>query len=242
MAPGAHARLLDLSDAAAPHRGLAQSLAVAVASDPELPPPDQLTLGRLQHAMLKLHAETFGGALECLAACTACGNTLEFAVPVAAVERGVRERVVADVDVGVDGVRFGVQAPTVADVLQQPPADGAARTADALARRCVLRAERDGVPLEPGAFPAGWRAAVADAVAALDPLADFRVTLDCVVCGQRDELTLDIAGFVARKIQAEAAIVIDEVHRLASAYGWTEPEILALSRARREAYLRRLDS
>ena len=39
---------------------------------------------------------------------------------------------------------------------------------------------------------------------------------------------------------SRAVQLLDEVHQLATAYGWTEAEILALSDTRRAAYLDRV--
>jgi hypothetical protein len=44
------------------------------------------------------------------------------------------------------------------------------------------------------------------------------------------------------EIASRAQRLMDDVHVLAQGYGWTEPEVLALSDARRTAYLERVQS
>jgi hypothetical protein len=47
----------------------------------------------------------------------------------------------------------------------------------------------------------------------------------------------DVAEFLWREIDAWAKRVLEEVHTLASAYGWAQGEILSLSAARRRRYV-----
>ena len=50
-------------------------------------------------------------------------------------------------------------------------------------------------------------------------------------------MLFDILSFFWGEIQICARRLLREVHALASAYGWTESEILSLSTTRRHAYL-----
>jgi hypothetical protein len=61
--------------------------------------------------------------------------------------------------------------------------------------------------------------------------------LNCSSCGHKWEAPFDIVAFFWTEINAAAHGLLREVHALASAYGWTESEILALSPARRRCYL-----
>ena len=74
-------------------------------------------------------------------------------------------------------------------------------------------------------------------MAAADPLAETRLTLRCPECGHQWEESFDIVTFFWAEIEARAKRLLFEVHTLASAYGWTEREILSLSESRRALYL-----
>jgi hypothetical protein len=52
----------------------------------------------------------------------------------------------------------------------------------------------------------------------------------------------DIVTFLWREIENLAGHLLRDVHTLASAYGWRESDILALSAARRDFYLAALGS
>jgi hypothetical protein len=89
--------------------------------------------------------------------------------------------------------------------------------------------------------PAAWSEQELDdigrALALADPHAEIRLPLQCPACGHGWEETLDIASFTWEEIEARARRLLFDVHTLASAYGWTEAEILSLGASRRARYL-----
>jgi hypothetical protein len=72
---------------------------------------------------------------------------------------------------------------------------------------------------------------------ALDPAADIRLGMRCTDCGHVWDAVLDIGACFWDELGSRAHQLLESVHRLAGAYGWREAEILALSPARRAAYL-----
>ena len=74
---------------------------------------------------------------------------------------------------------------------------------------------------------------------ALESAADIELRFDCMACGEAWSDRLDVAGCVWEEIAARARRLLDEVHVLAIYYGWSERQILAMSAARRDAYLQR---
>ena len=78
---------------------------------------------------------------------------------------------------------------------------------------------------------------IAEAVEAADPRADLTLNVACPECGEATRAELDIASYLWTELDAWARDVLLDVHLLATAYGWSEPEILALSPTRRRYYL-----
>src|SRR5262249_27105127 len=78
---------------------------------------------------------------------------------------------------------------------------------------------------------------IGERMAPADPLAETRLALVCPGCGHAWDATLDIAAFLWEEIEARARRTLFEVHTLASAYGWSEAQILALSASRRALYV-----
>lgn len=64
-----------------------------------------------------------------------------------------------------------------------------------------------------------------------------QIELACPECGHEHAQALDLY----RGLRQSLAELLDQVHRLAVNYHWSEAEILALPKARRSAYLQRLD-
>lgn len=64
-----------------------------------------------------------------------------------------------------------------------------------------------------------------------------QLQLACPECGEQHQVQLDWY----RGIHKPIGELLDQIHRLATNYHWSEQEILALPKQRRTAYLRRLD-
>jgi hypothetical protein len=115
--------------------------------------------------------------------------------------------------------------------------DGFAVWERAVIGRCTIEARRGPVCVGADELPDAVTEAIAEAMAGADPQADVQVALTCPACARRWDAVFDVAEFLWREIDAWAKRVLDEVHILASAYGWSEGEILSMSAARRERYV-----
>jgi hypothetical protein len=71
----------------------------------------------------------------------------------------------------------------------------------------------------------------------LDAQANIQVELDCPSCRRSWTATFDILAFFWTELDAWAQRLLAEVDKLASAYGWREADILAMSATRRNIYL-----
>lgn len=83
--------------------------------------------------------------------------------------------------------------------------------------------------------------AVEAALAEADPLTDLRIDTRCPECGAGNSFPLDLEQACLHMLAATQPRLLDEIHRLASAYHWSEGEIMAIPAARRRQYLARLD-
>ena len=71
----------------------------------------------------------------------------------------------------------------------------------------------------------------------MDPLVDFTVSCCCPACGAPNEVAVDLEALALTSLLGRQRALLQEVHRFASRYGWTESEVLALPPARRARYL-----
>jgi hypothetical protein len=194
--------------------------------------PDALadrSVGERNAALLRLRRTLFGDALASWLDCPACGERLEFSLSAGVLLGGTSDRAT---HVSVAGVRARV--PTTRDLASLVDESDEAAAARTLVGRLI---ERDAA-IEPSRMALivdGLGRALDDA----DPCIDVSVDLTCPACGHAWNAPFDIADFLWEEIEVRARRLLDEVHVLASAYGWTESEILQLSDTRRTAYLER---
>jgi len=182
-------------------------------------------LGRRNRALLDLHASWFGPRLEAWTSCPWCGEKVELEVDARDLATSA-PATEPDGTVTVDAYVF--RFPTSRDLAWVMALDAPATR---LLDRCRIS----------GPDHTAWTNELLDAVeerlATADPLADTRLALRCPSCQQAWEEALDAGGFVWAEIESRARRVLWEVHTLASAYGWTESESLALGDRRRAVYL-----
>jgi hypothetical protein len=195
-------------------------------------------LGRRNRALVQIHCASFGPLLSGWTACRQCGEKLEFEVDANALTEAAPEQP-HEAPVSVAGCNF--RLPTSRDLAALATlAASPDPTPDAppLLQQCLLAAP--GTDSETTAIPAWTPAdleAIEERLALSDPLAEILLQFDCPVCGESFHEPLDLATFIWSELEARARHLLLDVHTLASAYGWSEPEILALSPARRAAYL-----
>lgn len=176
---------------------------------------EAMALGARDMALIGLWRRWFGAAVPCLDTCPACGRDVSFDLPL-------------------DGIAIAEtpQAPgpwrclTTRDLLD---VHGLA-AADA---RCALAAAVTGAD-HPGAE------LVAEADRWLDrhdPMAKIEIELACAFCSAHWARPFDIVEHLWTALHGAGQSLLREVHLLASAYHWSERDILALPPARRRAYI-----
>jgi hypothetical protein len=223
--------------------------------DPPADDPATLPIGERDARLLVLRERAFGPQLTGLTDCPGCGERLEFDFAAADVQavRGRRPAAGRDgrpdvggdaVEEGVEGLRVAVgdfqvrfRLPNSVDLAAIPPDADVERARDLLLTRCVLEVRREGREGLVEHLPADVQDAVVARMAEADPQGDVQIALTCPACGNTWEAAFDILTTVWAEVDAWARRLLRDVHALASAYGWRETDVLALSPVRRQAYL-----
>ncbi|WP_256641766.1 T4 family baseplate hub assembly chaperone [Streptomyces murinus] len=191
-------------------------------------------LGERECDLLALRRALFGERMQVRLDCRACGADMEFELDAGEFSRSLERPSQPVVQLAEDGWDIAFRLPAPADLT------AAARAADprtTLLARCLVSAVHDGTPRTADALPAPVRRRIAEAVEAADPGADVTLDVGCPECGASTHAELDIASYLWTELDAWARDLLLDVHLLATAYGWSEPEILALSPLRRRYYL-----
>ena len=80
-------------------------------------------------------------------------------------------------------------------------------------------------------------ATLAQALADSDPLVSLDVEAECPACGLAQDVAIDVEGLVLAHFRQQQRVLLHDVHRLATEYGWTELEVLNVPPSRRAVYL-----
>jgi hypothetical protein len=196
-------------------------------------------VGERDADLFALRRALFGEQLDVRVGCGACGEEMEFDFDADfyADADAVREWPWAGpLTVEAEGWHVEFRLPTTGDLVAAERR-GADRARSELLARTVLRALQDGEEVPADKLPTEVQRHIAQAVAEADPYADITLTISCPECGQATRAELDIASYLWAELDAWARATLLDVHLLATAYGWSEPEILALSPLRRRYYL-----
>ena len=202
----------------------------------------QLPIGRRDACLLELRERLFGSELAGLAVCPGCGEPLEMGFQVADVlavssePRSDQQDLNGYLQLSLAGCEVHFRLPNSLDLLALETKKSSPPPPEQLLRRCLLALRCDGEDLPFGQCPATLAEAVAEHIAAADPQAEVWLAMKCPLCSHGWEAFFDVVSFFWAEINGWAQRVLHEVHRLASAYGWSEADILALSPRRRQFY------
>jgi hypothetical protein len=229
-------------------RSLAQSALerpltlLAAATDLSRDELAQLSIGARNEQLLALRAQVFGDTPDAVADCPACGETLELALRVSEFRSLSPTPNAPPREFRFNGFALTYRLPDTNDLAAAQSAGNAASARELLLQRVVLSEGGADAVKSHGMLDAPIINALAAQLERDDPLAVLRLELTCPQCQHAWASVLDVAAFLWMELDAWAKRTLREVHALASAYGWSEYEILALSPQRRQLYLELIGS
>ena len=198
-------------------------------------------LGRRNRALAELRCACFGRWLRGWTACRQCGEKLEFEVDGTA----LAESRAAGCNDPIDSLGRTFRLPTTRDLARIAGERDPSMAARRLLEQCMAPATAEESADRSSGAPA-WTEeeidAVGESMALADPLAEILLHFDCPACGASFQESLDLPEFLWSELEGRAKRLLLDVHLLASAYGWSETQILSVSQARREFYLQRVNA
>ena len=213
--------------------------------DEQGPPPAEWALGTRNRRLMAVRQSLLGPEATGIADCPGCDAKLEVSFDFDELIAHADGSASDPAPVAWEDGLLQCRSPTTADVLAVSTLEGRAAQRLALLSRCVSmgepgRPEDHGSPLDAdvaAALPAAVVEELAAVLSAADPLADVQLSMTCADCGQSWQTAFDAVTFVWSELSAWVERTLGEVHVLACAYGWSEAEVLAVGRRRREYYL-----
>lgn len=196
-----------------------------------------LPIGQRDAGLLAIWEATFGQDLNGFAVCPYCREALQLTVEVddlrvTSTARG--DDLFGCSCAGIDLQLRSLNSRDMAAVAHSTDLDKARQ---ALLKRCVIQASRNGERLELMSISPEMERAIEESLEDYDPQSDVQLKLTCTSCTHQWSVVFDIASLLWQEVVIHAKRLLQEVHVLAKGYGWSEAEILSLSPGRRRLYL-----
>jgi hypothetical protein len=199
-----------------------------------------MTAGERVAALLQVLAAGGERALGVVLPCAACGARLEVELPAEALLSLHEQAAARGGTVTVRGAsgETTLRRATGADQAEWLRAGFAEPEAAfrAMLDTLVVRADGD-PPAEPDDWTGVDAAAVDRALGEADPLVAFEAAIACPECGREEDYPVDLQALVLERLRRAQARLMEQVHRLARAYHWSEAQAMALPAWRRARYL-----
>jgi hypothetical protein len=241
MEPGLTARnLLDIWEQGLLDHPLKRVLRLLAVAYPEWSVEQwkEMPVGLRDGCLLNIREALFGPNLNCVTTCPNCNEHLEIALSTVQIRAAPTEALASGIySISLEDCELQFRLPNTSDLLSIASVSEQILARRMLFERCILQAKRNGVSLEKSDIPDGLAGAAATRMSELDPQADVQIALTCPACSHQWLAIFDIASYLWTEMNGWALRILDEIHRLASAYGWSEADILALSPMRRQLYL-----
>lgn len=195
--------------------------------------------------LLRLREQTFGPVIHSFVQCPQCSESLEFSLSVddirAAIESEKGDNGANKTDKPLEVISKGIKVcfrlPDSRDMAAAVECEDLKAARHLIVRRCIREVHTAGDPIDIEKLPAHALNAAAAQIASHQQQAEVLLEFQCPACKHNRQMIFDIASFLWNEITVEARRLLEEVHILASAYGWREADILSLSPLRRQYYL-----
>ena len=201
----------------------------------------QCSIGQRNTRLLNLREQLFGSQFVSVAACPQCGECLELNFKTADIRVSSSDESVTSLTLDVADYSVQCRLPNSIDLASVAGCQEAAVVEQMLLERCLLSVQSAGEEISLEMLPAEIVAAIAEAMERADSQANIQLSLTCPACTHQWQAILDILSYVWSELDAWARRILCEVHALASAYGWSEADILNMQPWRRQIYMDMID-
>lgn len=197
----------------------------------------QRSIGQRNDLLLTLRERIFGSQFEAMATCPDCGEQLELNFDTADIRAAPQDVLNEPFSLDVSGYKVHFRLPNSTDLVIVLGYGDPVAVRQVLLERCLLSVSQDGEEKAIETLPAGILHMVTERMDQADPQANIQLSLTCPACAHQWQAIFDILPYFWSEFDAWAHRTLRDVHRLASAYGWSEPEILNMKPWRRQVYL-----
>jgi hypothetical protein len=195
--------------------------------------------------LLRLREQTFGSVIDSFVQCPQCSESLEFSLSVDNIRTAIKSEKSDNgantsdepLEVVSEDIKICFRLPDSRDIAAAVECEDLQAACHLIVRRCIREVHTAGDPMDIDKLPDHALDAAAAQIASHQQQAEVLLEFQCPACKHNQQMIFDVASFLWSEIAVEAKRLLEEVHILASAYGWREADILSLSPLRRQYYL-----
>jgi len=199
-----------------------------------------LTIGQRDGWLLNLREKTFGSHIRGFAVCPQCNDELEFTLFTDDIRMSGEPLSIGEersFDLTTENVKLSFRLPTSRDIAAAAGSEATETAQNVIIQRCIIETSADGKPIAVEDLSPEVVEKLAEYMSECDPQAEVLFNLECPTCRHKWDKIFDILTFLWEEISMYSKSLLQEVHSLATAYGWREEDILSMSSARRQYYL-----
>lgn len=195
----------------------------------------ELSIGERDIKLLELRESMFGPVLMNRIDCPECRQSMEW-------EMKTEDLIPADYkpvngqvfELHSGNYKINFRLPNSRDVMEVLSEN--IPDAGSLAKRCILEIRQKGNK-KLKKVPDNVIGQLNDKMEELDPAADIRMSVSCPECSCNWQARFDIMSYLWFEIDNWAIRLFRDVYTLASAFGWSEQDILSMNAGRRQLYV-----
>jgi len=214
-----------------PEKGLLLLDTVGSDGDPE--DPGLLSIGDRDFRLLQLREWIFGTELQNVSNCPQCAERIEWITDINDLRVSTQARIgPSHLFLEADSYNIQFRLPNSYDLSRHSYGDPKKLLTD-----CVIEVQKNASNCPADELPDEVFSKLDERMAEEDPQADIRMRLSCPACTHTWETQFDIVSYLWMEIDSWAKHILQEIALLATAFGWSESQILGLSPRRRQLYL-----
>lgn len=196
-----------------------------------------LEIGSANRRLLQLHRSLFGSRIACLAECPTCDSELELDIDSDSLLVPEPSRAPQPLLLQVGEWEVSFRLPTEGDIEAARAENDLLAAESTLLHRCVESCRQCEETTTISLAPPEVRTLISARMEESDPLAIIDFELCCASCGHVWSSMLEPDVFIWMQLNAWANRMVRHVHTLATAYGWSELDIVRMSPMKRQLYL-----
>ncbi|OPY54280.1 MAG: hypothetical protein A4E49_01099 [Methanosaeta sp. PtaU1.Bin112] len=217
-------------------------LLAAARDDLEMDDLLSMSIGKIDAALMDLRDLTFGPMINCLESCPVCNSLLDLPMRMPDLKANASDISTESFSIISGEYEIDFRLPTGSDLIAISGHNNIEKAKDLVLRRCITQIRRNGlvcsnIRSNDILIPERSREEISKRMREIDPQANIEINLICPSCGSDWQRVFDIATFFCMEIDIWALRTLREVHILASAYGWSEKEIVGMSQWKRQLYM-----